>query len=123
MKERLKKEYTRKLRMILKSELHAKNKITATGVFAVSLLRYSLGIINWRLEEITKIDMKTKKLLIMYIMLHPKSDIDRLHVKTKGGGGGLLQTEATYKAETINTAEYMNTKYCRIYEHKIPQNI
>jgi len=24
---------------------------------------------------------------------------------------GLLQTEATYKAETINTAEYMNTKY------------
>jgi hypothetical protein len=29
MKERLKKEYTRRLRMILKSELNAKNKITA----------------------------------------------------------------------------------------------
>jgi hypothetical protein len=31
MKERLKKDYTRRLRMILKSELNAKNKITAIG--------------------------------------------------------------------------------------------
>jgi len=30
------------------------------------VLRYSFGIINWRLEEITKIDRKIKKLLIMY---------------------------------------------------------
>jgi hypothetical protein len=40
--------------MILKSELHAKNKITATGAFAVSVLSYTFGIINWRLEEINK---------------------------------------------------------------------
>jgi hypothetical protein len=31
MKERLKKEYTRRLRMVLKSELDAKNEITAIG--------------------------------------------------------------------------------------------
>jgi hypothetical protein len=52
MKERLKKEYTRRLRMILKSELNAKNKITAVGILAIPVLRYSFGIINWRLEEI-----------------------------------------------------------------------
>jgi hypothetical protein len=54
MKERLKKEYTRRLRMIPKSELNAKNKITAIGALAVPVLRYSFGIINWRLEEIKK---------------------------------------------------------------------
>ena len=68
MKERLKKKYTRRLRMILKSELHAKNIITASGTFAVSVLRYRFGIINWGLEEITEIDRKTKKLLVMYKM-------------------------------------------------------
>jgi hypothetical protein len=52
MKERLKKEYTRRLRMILKSELNAKNKITAIGALAVPVLRYRFGIINWRLEKI-----------------------------------------------------------------------
>ena len=35
MKERLKKQYSRRLRMILKSELNARNKITAIGALAV----------------------------------------------------------------------------------------
>jgi hypothetical protein len=52
MKERLKKEYTWRLRMILKFELNTKNKITAIGILAVPVLRYTFGIINWRLEEI-----------------------------------------------------------------------
>ena len=32
--------------MILKSELNAKNRITAIGALAVPVLRYSFGIIN-----------------------------------------------------------------------------
>jgi hypothetical protein len=42
MKEGLKKEYTRRLRMILKCELKAKNKIMATGTLAIAVLRYTL---------------------------------------------------------------------------------
>ena len=54
MKERLKQEYSTRLRIILKSELNARNKITAIGALAVPVLRYSFGIINWRTEEIKK---------------------------------------------------------------------
>jgi 3-methyladenine DNA glycosylase Tag len=54
MKDRLKQEYNRQIRMILKSELNARNKITAIGALVVLALRYSCGIINWRLEEIKK---------------------------------------------------------------------
>jgi len=54
MKERLKQEYSRRLRMILKSELNVRNKITAIGELAVAVLRYSFSIINWRTEEIKK---------------------------------------------------------------------
>ena len=42
MKERLQQEYRRRLRMIMKSELNAKNKITAIGALAVPVLRYIL---------------------------------------------------------------------------------
>jgi hypothetical protein len=52
MKERLKQEYGRRIRMILKSELNARNKITAIGKLAVLILRYSFGIINWKIEDI-----------------------------------------------------------------------
>jgi hypothetical protein len=78
MKERLKQEYRRRLRTILKSELNARNKITAIGALAVPVLRYSFGIINWRMEEIKQTDRKTRKMLTMHKMHHPKADIDRL---------------------------------------------
>jgi len=39
MKERLKQEYSRRLRMILKSEVNAMNKITTIGTIAVPVLR------------------------------------------------------------------------------------
>jgi len=38
-KERLKQEYRRRLRMILKYELNARNKIRVTGALAVPVLR------------------------------------------------------------------------------------
>jgi hypothetical protein len=101
MKERLKQEYSRRLRTILKSELNARNKI---GALAVPVLRYSFGIINWRIEEIKKIDRKTRKMLTMYKRHHAKADIDSLYVKRKEGGRGLIQVEAAYKAEIINIA-------------------
>ena len=43
----------------------------------------------------------------MYKMHHPKADIrvDRLYVKRKEGGRGLVKVEAAYKTEIINIAE------------------
>jgi hypothetical protein len=38
-KEKLKKEYVRRLRLILNTELRAKNKMQATGSLAVPVLR------------------------------------------------------------------------------------
>jgi hypothetical protein len=45
-KEKLKKEYVTRLRLVLNTELSAKNKIQATGSLAIPVLRYSFGIIN-----------------------------------------------------------------------------
>jgi hypothetical protein len=108
MKERLKQEYRRRLRMILKSELKARNKITAIGALAVPVLRYSFGVINWRIEEIKQIDRKTRKMLTMYNMHHGKAACkeERMRERT-----GTVQVEAAYKAEIVNIAEYLNTKY------------
>jgi hypothetical protein len=51
--------------MMLKSELNARNKFTAVGALAVPVLRYSFGIVNWRIEEIKQIDRKTRNMLTM----------------------------------------------------------
>ena len=53
----------------------------------------------------------TAAIIIIIIIIIIKADIDRLYVKRKGGGRGLVQIEATYKAEIINIAEHLNTNY------------
>jgi len=97
--------------IIIISALNTKNKITAIGALSVTVLRYSFGIINWRLEEIREFERKIRKVLTMYKLRNPKGDIDRVYVKRKEGGRGLLQIEVTHKAEITDIAEYLNTKY------------
>jgi hypothetical protein len=47
----------------------------------------------------------------MYEMHHLKADVDRLYVKSKEGGRVPLPFEVVCKAEIINIAEYLKTKY------------
>jgi len=89
-KEKLKKEYLRRLRLVLSTELSAKNKIQAIGSLAVPVLRHSFEIINWHQEELQKLDRKRRKLLTFHGQHHPKADIDRLNVPRKQGGSGLM---------------------------------
>jgi sortase (surface protein transpeptidase) len=65
-KDRLKKEYIRRLRLILSTELSAKNKMHAIGSLAIPVLRLSFEIINWHQEEIQKLDRKTRKILTIH---------------------------------------------------------
>jgi hypothetical protein len=59
--QRLEMEYTRRSRVILKSKVNAKNKITAIGALAIPVLKYSFCIINWKLEGIKKLTGKLDK--------------------------------------------------------------
>jgi hypothetical protein len=49
--------------------LNAKNKITPIAALAVPVLRYSLDIINGRLEAIRKLYRKTRKIVTVYKLM------------------------------------------------------
>ena len=78
MKENIEVEYFRRVRNLLKSKLNSKNIITAINARAVSIIKYSAGIVEWRKDELQSLDRKTRKLLTMYNMFHRKGDVDRL---------------------------------------------
>jgi hypothetical protein len=109
-KEKLKKEYVRRLRLILDTELSAKYKMQAIGSLAVPVLRYSFGIMNWHQEEIQKLDRKSRKMLTIHGQHHPRADNDLLYVPRKEGGRGLKQVEGAYIAETVSLVEYVGSK-------------
>ena len=67
------KEYFRKLRKVLKSNLNGGNLVQGVNTSEVSLLRYSAAFISWRKCELQAINRKTRNLFTIYGGLHPKS--------------------------------------------------
>ena len=90
MKEKVRKGYYRRIKMVLKSELNSLNKISAINALAVPVVTYSINIINCQMKEIKKMDATTRKLFTMYKIHHPKADVDRMHLPGKEGGRGLI---------------------------------
>ena len=100
----------RRLRLVLGTELSAKNKIQAIGSLAVPVLIYSFGIVNWHQEELQKLDRKTRKLLTINGQHHPNADVNHLYVPRKQEGRGLMQLEAAHAVEITELMEYVGRK-------------
>ena len=98
-KERLKKEYIRRVKKCLKSKLNGGNMVKAINTWAVSLMRYSAGIVEWTKADLDVTDRKTRKLMTMYGMLHPRSNVIRLYLPRSEGGRGLLSVSDSVNIE------------------------
>ena len=107
MKDVFTAEYKRRIKLVLKSKLNGKNKILAINSWAVAVLRYSFGVLDWKKEELTAIDRMTRKVMTMHGALHPKSDVDRVYVSRCNGGRGLISAEMCARTEENNLASYV----------------
>jgi hypothetical protein len=109
MKKGKLKEYVRSLRMILNTELRARNEMQAVRTLEISVLRHSFGIINWNEEKIQKLDRETRKIPTIHGQHHRRTDADHLYVPKKGGRG-LMQTEGAYITEVMKMMDYVGSK-------------
>ena len=107
LKGNFQREHLRRTKLIFKSRLNGRNKIMAINKWAVSLRRYSAGIVKWTKSELDEIDRKTRKILTMNKELHPMSDFDMLHVFRMEGGRGLIGCKMCVKAEKNSLGWYV----------------
>ena len=77
------------------------------NTWAVSVLRYSAGILEWSDQELHEIDIKTRKVLAMFGVFHIRSSVARLYIKRKQGGRGLMSVKDCVRAEEISLKEYV----------------
>ena len=59
----------------------------------MAVFRYGAGILQWKESELKDVDRKSRKEMTMDGVLHPKSNVDRLNMKRKEGGRGLMSVE------------------------------
>ena len=107
MKEKITKEYKQRQRLILKSKLNGRNKVTAINTWAVAVLRYVARIIQWKARELNDLDTKSRKTIMKYEGLYPKSDVERLYVKRKVVGRGFISLEQCIREEESSLRFYV----------------
>ena len=71
-------KYHQRVRQVLKSQFNGKNKIKVINTYALSVIRYPAGTVNWTKEEMEAADIKTRNLLTIHGGFHPKSNVQRL---------------------------------------------
>ena len=71
MKDKIKKEYYRRVRQLTSSKLNGGNTARAMNCQTVSLMRYSAGILKWTKYELKAMDRKARKIMTMNRMYHP----------------------------------------------------
>ena len=107
MKEKIKNEYIKRLKAILKSKLNSGNTVKAINSWAVPVIRYIAGIVDWKNSELLNMDRKTRKVLNMYQPLHSRSNVDRLYLRRSEGGKGLPSLEEYVSAERRSLGQYL----------------
>ena len=80
VKDRLSKEYERRVEKVIRSKLNGGNMVRVINSWAVSLLRYSGGVVRWTKVELMNLDRKTRKLLIIQDALHARANGSRLYL-------------------------------------------
>jgi hypothetical protein len=110
MKAKIKSEYIRRTRLVLRSELNSQNQIQAINSLAVPVVSYSFGVIDWTKNELRKLDTKTRKLMTSQKSHHPKASVDRLYLKRSEGGRGLLQIEESHQLAIIGLSSYLRSQ-------------
>ena len=86
--------------------MNGRNKVTTINTWATAVFRYGAGIIQWKTSELKDLDRKSRKTLTMYGGLHSKSGVDRLYVKRKEGGRGLINVERCIREEDNSLGFY-----------------
>ncbi|XP_068684561.1 uncharacterized protein [Montipora foliosa] len=93
MKEKVSKEYLRRVRKLGKSTLNGRNLIQGIKTWALSPVKYAGGIINWTKKESRDLDTRTRKTLTMNTALNPRDCVARLYVPRAKGGRSLISVE------------------------------
>ena len=107
-KERVSKEYLSRVKKIWSSELSAFNKTIAHNAFATPIITSVIGILDWTIQEIKDIDIRTRKMLSVTGNFHPNSDVDRLYIGRNIGGRGLKSCQRLFESRIIALKQHLH---------------
>jgi hypothetical protein len=89
----------------------------AINTFAIPVLSYSFGVIDWTINQIEEINKNTRGILIRKGVHVKGSSTERIYMKRNEGGRGLINLISMHdniRTKLINKMKERNDKYARI---------
>ena len=74
MKDKVKKDYYRRVRKMLETKLNSGDVFNAINTWAVSVVNYFAAFLEWSRLQLEEIDRRTRSLLTIYDGFHPKNN-------------------------------------------------
>ena len=111
IKERITSEYKSRIKKLCKSKLNGGNLVQGINSWAIGIIRYGGGIVDWNKEELSKLDIMTRKIMSQNRALHIRSNVARLYMPRKEGGRGLISVEECINEEKRSLFSYLNDSH------------
>ena len=70
----------------------------------------TVGVIDWTIEEIKEIDIRTRKHLTISGNFHPNGDVDKLYLPRSQGGQGVKMIARVFESRIISNGQYLTIK-------------
>ncbi|XP_044760203.1 uncharacterized protein LOC123317662 [Coccinella septempunctata] len=96
MKESFKEKLLARIVLLLRAKLNSKALFMAINIWAIPIMAYSFGVLNWSTTELRALDRDVRSILTKYGVHHPHSSTIRLYLPRHQGGRGLLSLEAVH---------------------------
>ena len=76
-------------------------------MFAVPILTGTFRVPDWTKEEVSDVDVKTRKLLTCTGNFHGNSNVDRLYTMRENGGRGLSSIFDVFIVRLLSLVEHL----------------
>lgn len=103
MKGEVTAEYIGRVNKLCRSKLTGGNRIRSIHVWAVRVIRYRAGILDWTTNELVNIDRRIKKILPLHGFLH----VARPYLPRVEGQRGLIGIGECVKRENRSLCGYL----------------
>ena len=118
IKQALIKAYSSRTEKILQSKLTSKNTFKAINTYAIPILTYSFGVINWTNTDLESLHRKTRTLFTKYNKHHPRASVERFLLSRPEGGRGMVDLINLHNKQVQNMVKFFHDEKATSQLHK-----
>ncbi|CAB3248848.1 unnamed protein product [Arctia plantaginis] len=94
IRDQITKEYFKRIKKLLNTHLNSRLIVKGINTYAIPVLLYSFGVINYKISDLKKIDVKTRKLLAMNKAHQQKAEVKRIYLPKRSSYQAIVQHDS-----------------------------